>query len=212
MRRVLAFLALAASSGCSVFGIRTEEQPRHEILAHEGRMEIRRYAPYLTASITTQGTFKGTQRESFMTLAGYIFGKNRSAAKVEMAAPVVQSAKAEAISMAAPVVMQESGSQSWVMSFVIPSKYTLETVPKPLDPRVQLREMPEELLAVARYSWSFNEERGRRYERELRDWIAAHGTYETVGPARFSGYDPPWTLPFLKRNEVMIPVRAKQAR
>ncbi len=209
MKRLLGFFALAASSGCSVFGIRTEEQPRHEVLEREGRMEIRRYAPYLTASIATRGTFEGTQRESFLALAGYIFGKNRSAAKVGTAAPAARSTKSESISMAAPVAMRESDSQTWVMSFVIPSKYTLETVPKPLDARVELREMPEEILAVARYSWSFSEERGRRYERELRDWIAAHATYESVGPARFSGYDPPWTLPFLKRNEVMIPVRAK---
>jgi hypothetical protein len=211
MRRLLGLLAAVAASGCSVFGIRTEEQPRHEILAHDGRFEIRQYAPYLTASITTAGTFKGTQRESFMTLAGYIFGKNRSSAKMEMTAPVAQSTKSESIAMAAPVMMQESGAQAWVMTFVIPSKYTLETVPKPLDPRIELRETPGELLAVARYTWSFTEQRGRRRERELRDWLDAQGKYEAVGPARFSGYDPPWTLPFLKRNEVMIPVRAKSA-
>jgi hypothetical protein len=211
MKGLLGLAAVALASGCSVFGIRTAEEPRHEVLVRDGRMEIRSYAPCLTASITTPGTFKGTQRESFTTLAGYIFGKNRSAAKMEMTAPVAMTAKSESIAMAAPVAMQEAEGNAWVMTFVIPSKFTLDTVPKPLDPRIQLQEKPGELLAVARYSGAFGEERGRRYEKELRGWLAAQGKYEAVGPARFSGYDPPWTLPFLKRDEVMIPVRAKTA-
>jgi len=210
MKRLIGCLVFAASSGCSLLGIRTEEQPRFDVIDRLGSVEIRRYAPYLTASIATQGTFKGTQRESFMTLAGYIFGKNQAAMKLDMTAPVMQTAKSEPISMAAPVVMQEASPQAWMMSFVIPSKYTLKNVPKPLDSRIQLREMPDEILAVTRYTWSFTEKRGRIHEQQLRKWLASQKKYESVGPARFGGYDPPWTLPFLKRNEVMIPVRVKR--
>jgi hypothetical protein len=212
LETIVPSLALVLSSGCSVVGIRTEEQPRYDVLEKQGRHEIRRYSPYLTASVVTQGSFQGTQGESFRALAGYIFGKNRAARPLGMAAPVLQQPGPERIPMAAPVLMREAGARAWAMSFVIPSKYTLDTVPRPLDPRIELREVPGELLAVARYTWSFSEARAQRFEAELRGWLSANGMYEPAGEARVGGYDPPWTLPFLRRNEVLIPVRAKAAR
>lgn len=206
---VLPGLALVLGSGCSMLGIRTEEQPRYEVLAREGRFEVRRYAPYLSATVVTPGTFRGTQRESFRALAGYIFGKNQASARIPMTAPVAMEPKAEKIPMTAPVLMQESGAGAWAMTFALPSRYTLETAPKPLDSRVVLREVPSETVATARYTWSFSEARARRHEAGLRAWLTAQGAYKPLGEARISGYDPPWTIPFLRRNEVMIPVRTK---
>lgn len=206
------FAALAFGSGCSFLGIRTEEQPRYEVLAREGRYEVRRYAPYLTATVVTRGSFRETQGQSFRVLAGYIFGKNQASARIPMTAPVAMEPRSEKIAMTAPVQMQEAGAGAWAMTFALPSRYTLETAPKPLDPRIVLREVPAGTVAAARYTWGFSEDRARRHEAGLRAWLAAQGAYEPDGEARISGYDPPWTLPFLRRNEVMIPVRSKEKR
>jgi hypothetical protein len=206
-----AALLLASLGGCSFFGIRTEETPRYEVLARDGGMEIRRYEPTVTAEITTTGTFDGTQRESFFALAGYIFGKNAAAEKVPSGAVLVASTRTVAMAMTAPVAMKEAPGQSWTMAFVLPRKFTLETAPRPLDSRIELKEYPVEITAAARFSWGFTEARAKKFEARLRDWLEAQGTYEPAGAARVGGYDPPWTLPFLKRNEVLIPVHVKHA-
>lgn len=203
-------LGLVLTGVGSVVGIRTEETPRYETIVKDGDHEIRRYAPYLVATTRASGSREEASNQSFRILAGYIFGNNRTRESISMTAPVVMTPESTKIPMTAPVVMTPDG-ESWEMAFVLPARFTRETLPVPVDPRVAIREMPAEDLAVVRFSGSVNQEEALKQERGLRDWCTrTQGqAYEAAGTYRFAGYDPPWTLPPLRRNEVMIPVKRR---
>jgi len=125
------------SFGCSVFGVRTEETPKYEVLQSEGNKEIRSYSSYIVAMTKVKGEFKEAQSEAFRILAGYIFGKNEKKQKLSMTAPVVQgkSVESERLAMMAPVV-QSSTAEGWTMTFIMPSEYKMEDLPEPKDKRV----------------------------------------------------------------------------
>lgn len=196
----------------SVVGIRTAQEPRHEVLVKDGVHEIRRYAPYIVATTSSAGDRDASANDSFRLLAGYIFGNNRARESIEMTAPVVMKAEGTSIEMTAPVVMAPDGER-WTMAFVLPERFTLENVPMPVDPRIEIREVPAEDLAVVRFSGIADQQAILAQERKLRAWLGqAQGhAYEALGGYRYAGYDPPFTLPFLRRNEVMIPVKPAAA-
>jgi DNA gyrase inhibitor GyrI len=87
----------------------------------------------------------------------------------------------------------------------MPSEYTLASLPKPLDPRVKIREVPAEKRAVITFSGFYNEEKVQEKTQALRDWIKSK-SFKPTGEPQFARYNPPWTLPFMRRNEVMIQV------
>ena len=120
---------------------------------------------------------------------------------MSMTAPVTMEAS-EKISMTAPVTMEEADGQ-WRMHFVMPSQYTLETLPKPNNPAISLREMPSQHYAVIRFSWFAGEEKVAKKAAELLAWMKSKNITPT-GKAELARYNPPWTPPFLRRNEVMI--------
>jgi hypothetical protein len=206
MNELLRLLKLAMSGLGSIVGLHLEEQPRFALLVHDTNKEIRRYAPTLIATTRTDGTRSTTSNQSFRILAGYIFGQNRKHTQIAMTAPVLQTSDSEAIPMTAPVVVTPGAGQ-YAMTFTLPSAYTLKTAPEPLDPRVQIVEVQSELLAAIRFSGSTSESKELAHEAELRCWLALQAGYEVAGPQRFASYDPPFTLPFRRRNEVMIPLR-----
>lgn len=206
---VVPFVALVATTGCSVVGIRTEEEPAHTVVEvdEEASVQVRRYEPMVVAAtrVETQELDAGGNA-AFRRLAGYIFGDNADERSLAMTAPVTRTPEAESRSlpMTAPVTRTPTeGGAEW--TFFMPSDETLESLPTPLDPRVELREVPGRLVAALRFSGSFSDEHFDRQETRLRDWIAANG-YRAVSPARSAGYDPPWTIPWFKRNEVLIDV------
>lgn len=196
--------------GCSVFGHRTEETPSYQVLEKSQNFEIREYAPYLEATTKVQGSFEGSQKEAFRILADYIFGKNEKSAQISMTAPVVMAEpNAEKISMTAPVIQAPAGD-AWVMSFSMPSKYkNLEDLPRPKDPRITLQLAPSKLLAVHTFTGFWSEEKNKKKADELKAWLSKGGQYEILSEPMFAGYDPPWTLPFLRRNEMMILVKKR---
>jgi hypothetical protein len=190
-------------SGCSLFGVRKEETPKYQVLLTEGDKEVRAYDTYIVAK-TPMST--GAQNESFRVLANYIFGGNSKKQKMSMTAPVAEAkAESEKIAMTAPVIMSPSGE----MTFMMPSKYKLEDLPTPNDPRVKLEEVPAKIWAVLRFTGLWGEERKAQKLDELKAWVQNLKEYEPAGPTAFAAYDPPWTLPFLRRNETMIEVRLK---
>lgn len=196
------------------------EQLGYSVVERHGDLEIRQVAPHIVAETTVSGRFEWVGNVAFQRLAGYIFGKNRRRTSVAMTAPVLQEPAGQSIPMTAPVlqepaseriamtapVSQEGAGKSWVVTFVMPSQYTLETLPEPLDPNVTLRERPGQLMAALTYSGSWRRATFEKKRRQLETLIAAHG-YEPVGPAVFARYDAPMTLYFRRRNEVLIPVR-----
>ncbi len=196
--------------GCSVFGSRSEETPRYEVLLQDGNKEIRQYQGYIVAKTEVQGDYENAQGDAFRILADYIFGNNKSRSKIAMTAPVeqesVSKSKSEKIAMTAPVEQSRS-EKGWVMSFMMPSKFTAETLPEPNDPRVQFEKVEAKSVAVIRYSGSRAEKANQAKAEELRQWLESRRKYSIISSARSAGYDPPWTLPPFRRNEMMFDVK-----
>ena len=123
-----------------------------------------------------------------------------------MTAPVSQVPEGEKIEMTAPVEQQNLQGR-WAVSFMMPASYTLETLPVPVDPKVSLRQVPARRLAAVRYSGTWSKKNYLRYMQELESWINDEGL-TIVGEPVWARYNPPFTLWFLRRNEILIPVDA----
>jgi hypothetical protein len=186
------------------------EEPAFETVRQSGDFEIRRYGPMIVAETLVEGDLWSASNEGFRVIAAYIFGDNvapsgAGSEKIAMTAPVTTEPGAEKIAMTAPVTTEPAGERLR-MQFVMPSRYTLATLPRPTDGRVTLREVPATKMAVLRFSWLATEHRVREKTAELLGWVRSEGL-EPEGIPRLARYDPPWTLPFLRRNEVMVPVK-----
>lgn len=206
-RLILGTLMGLLSVGCSLFGKGNEEQPSYKIVVKQDNKEIRQYDSYIVAKTTVEGSFKDAQSKGFRILAGYIFGKNKSKQKIAMTSPVVQKAESEKISMTAPVVMLPNENKTWTMTFSMPSKFTLETLPVPEDERVKIEKVDGKLVAALTFSGFWNESKNAEKTQELTEWLKGHQDYQITSPAMFAGYNPPWTLPFLRRNEMLIELK-----
>ncbi len=189
-------------AGCSVLGKRTANEPPYKVLAEDADIEVRQYGEMIVAETVIEGAYGQTGAPGFSRLAGYIFGKNRSKEKLSMTAPVLQEPVSEKISMTAPVLQEKKGS-AWLMAFVMPEGSRLETLPVPLDPAVTLRAVEGKKVGVIRYSGLHSESNLRNYAGKLTGWLEKNG-YHARSQPRAASYDPPWTLPFLRRNEVHI--------
>jgi hypothetical protein len=179
------------------------EKPEYEVLQTDGDLELRRYAPYIVAATRVEGEFDRAGNEGFRRLADYIFGSNRKRESLEMTAPVTQETS-EKIAMTAPVGMDRQGD-AWRITFMMPSQYTLATLPEPLDERIELQEVAGGLFAALRYSGTWSESRYREREARLRGWIETRG-WQPIGEPIFARYDPPFKPWFLRRNEILIEV------
>ena len=192
------------ATGCSVFGIRTFETSGCEVVLKDGRFEIRQYPDALVAETVVDAEYSKAGSVAFRRLAGYIFGGNKSRAQISMTTPVIQQKASERIAMTAPV-MQEKSGRGWRMTFVLPAKYTMETVPEPVDTQVVIRKETGRKVAVIRYSGWLSEASMESNTDKLKGWIEQKG-YKATSPPRLAAYDPPWTVPFLRRNEVHIDI------
>jgi len=184
------------------------EDPKFKLVEKSGNFELRLYAPRVVAETLVDGSLNDASGVGFRRIADYNFGNNTSqkggSEKISMTAPVGMAPKAasEKISMTAPVAMQQSSGQ-WRMYFVMPSQYTLSTLPTPNNPAVTLRELPETRMAVLRFSGLAGEEKTATKTAELIAWLKSKNITPT-GTPELARYNPPWTLPFLRRNEVMV--------
>lgn len=206
--KVLTVLLSLTQVGCSIFGSRSEETPQYEVVLKDGDKEIRRYRSYIVAKTEVQGEYKEAQNAAFRILADYIFGNNRAQAKIAMTAPVEQreAATSEKIAMTAPVEQTKS-ERGWVMTFMMPSKYRAETLPEPNDPRVQFEKIEAKMVAVIQYSGSRSEKANQEKADQLKSWVQTLKSYDIVSASRSAGYDPPWTLPPFRRNEMHFDVK-----
>ena len=151
-----------------------------------------------------EGDFKDVGNEGFRRLYDYITGKNRKRQSIPMTAPVSQEAASEKIPMTAPV-NQEKAGEKWRITFMMPPQYTLDTLPEPLDPRVQLTKVPGLLMAALSYSGTWSRGRYEEKEKRLKELIRQKGL-KILGEPVFARYNPPFLPWFLRRNEVLIPV------
>lgn len=203
MKTVMLMLTSLLFAGCSVLGKREAAEPPYEMLKHDGAFEVRRYGPMVIAeTFLDEESYSAASGKGFNRLAGYIFGKNRSKTSISMTAPVLQERGSEKISMTAPVLQQTNkGGRS--MAFVLPEGFTLASAPEPLDPEVKLRELPPSTVAVVTFSGLHSAANLEKYGRRLQAWLEKQG-YRAISEPKLASYDPPWTLPFLRRNEVQI--------
>jgi hypothetical protein len=180
------------------------EEAAYQVVKKEDRFEVRDYAPYILAETIVEGEMKEAGNIAFRRLFKYISGDNRSQDKVAMTAPVSQVLEGEKIEMTAPVGQQNVQGR-WAVSFMMPASYTLETLPMPVDQKVSLRQVPARRLAAVRYSGTWSKKNYLRYMQELESWINDEGL-TIVGEPIWARYNPPFTLWFLRRNEILIPV------
>lgn len=185
------------------------EEPAYRLLEKDGSFELREYPALLLAEVQISGAdFEEAGNRAFNPLFRYISGNNRAQAKIAMTTPVVQepagSRGGEKIAMTAPV-QQEAVEGGYRVAFILPAGYTPETVPEPLDPRVQIRLTPPRLLAALRYSGGWSEAAFTRRENELRVVLAARGL-TAAGEPITARYNAPFVPGPFRRNEVLIPV------
>ena len=183
------------------------EQPDYKVTMSDGAIELRAYGQMIAAEAEVKGERKAAINEGFGLIAGYIFGANTARSKIAMTAPVEQQSAqktSEKIAMTAPVTQQgEAGV--WTVRFIMPSKWTIDTLPVPNDARVALKPIPARRLLVIRFSGSAGDSLIAEKTEELRRAAAAK-KLTTTGEPTFAFYNPPWTLPFLRRNEIMLEV------
>lgn len=181
----------------------TEEPPFTVHLA-KGEFEVRDYPALVAAEVSVPGDRKDAASKGFRLLAGYIFGGNTAKRGIAMTAPVTQAAASEKIAMTAPV-MQIGGNGSWVIRFIMPQGSTLETLPKPNNPAVKLRGLAPSRVAVVKFSGLARQDDVDARTAALSQFAKAQNL-QVIGPPSLAQYDPPWTLWFMRRNEVMLPV------
>ncbi|MDE8345372.1 MAG: heme-binding protein [Acidocella sp.] len=205
-RQPLKLLMALILSGCSVVGIRSgTEEPGYQTITRIGPVEIRQYKPLLAASVTVPGHEIAARSAGFRRLARFIFGANTTNTSINMTAPVAQSSAT--IAMTAPVA-QAQAPGGWVISFYMPSTYTAETLPKPLDPGIYIHEIPGRTQAVIRFSGIPTANAVATARATLMRTLTGSAWVVNGQPTDWF-YDPPWTLPFLRRNEVAVPVTPK---
>ena len=204
MRSLLRILVAAAVILTGAMNAMAIEEAAYKVLKTSDKFEIREYAPQILAEIIVDGDLEEAGNKAFRRLFNYISGANRSRAKVAMTAPVSQEKAGEKISMTAPVGQQAAGDK-WAVSFTMPASYTLETLPAPDDPTITLRPVPARRMAAVRYSGFWSEKNYLQNRSELEAWIREQGL-TTAGDPVWARYNPPFTLWFLRRNEILIPV------
>jgi hypothetical protein len=182
------------------------EEPAFKTVLSDGDFEVRDYPGLIVAEVTVTGEQKEAASKGFRLLAGYIFGANKRRQSIAMTAPVAQEPVSEKIAMTAPVT-QIQNAGAWIVRFTMPSAYTMEALPEPNDPKVLLRRLPAARLAVLRFSGLASRGDVDAKSIELLTAAKAH-QLRASGPVTLAQYNPPWTLWFMRRNEVMIAVEA----
>jgi hypothetical protein len=181
------------------------EKLAYRTIERDGQFEMRLIEPHVVAETFVEGDFERVGNEGFRRLVSYIGGANRSQARISMTAPVVQEPASEKISMTAPVAQEKVGDR-YRITFLMPSNYTLETLPQPTDTRIRLRAQPMRSVAAIRYSGFWSRSRYDDHERKLREWIDERGL-EPISEPVWARYDPPFMPWFLRRNEILIELR-----
>lgn len=182
------------------------EEPKYSVSLKDGGFEVRDYPAMVAAEVSVSGDRGDASSEGFKLLAGYIFGGNTKKQGIAMTAPVVQaSAGSEKIAMTAPVLLAGQPG-NWTVRFLMPSNYTMDTLPQPNDARVRLVPVPAARMAVVQFSGLAREDDITTQTGLLNTWITRN-KLQPLGPPALARYNPPWTPWFMRRNEIMVAVQ-----
>tara|TARA_Y100001970_G_scaffold291262_1_gene427750 strand:+ start:1367 stop:1978 length:612 start_codon:yes stop_codon:yes gene_type:complete len=179
------------------------EKPDYKVVQSKQNIEIRQYEPMIIAELEVEGNREDAIREGFSVLADYIFGNNTAKKNISMTAPVEQKGNKK-ISITTPV-QQQLKDKSWRISFVMPSKFNIDSLPIPNNNRIRLKEVLAKKFVVIEFSGTNSNENIIEHENQLMIYIAANHL-KIIGSPKYAFYDAPWTLPILRRNEVMIEI------
>ena len=215
MKLHIYFLILFSTfSFIAPMNVMAAEEPKYELIEKSGEFELRQYQPMLIAEVLVDGDMDQASGKGFRLIADYIFGNNitetGSSKKIKMTAPVTIEPRSEEISMTIPVSLKNISGR-WQVSFVMPSKYTIDTIPLPNNKQIMLRKVPARKVAVLEFSGFANEKNTANRTQELLKWMDKNNLIST-GSIELSRYDPPWTLPFLRRNEIIVEYAKSKAK
>ena len=197
---VITFTAISTGGAMAV------EEAKYEVVHQENDFQVRHYQPHIVAETLVDSEFEEAGSEAFQRLFKYISGNNTAKQNIDMTAPVSQEAGGEKIEMTSPVG-QQSVNDRWAVSFMMPASSSYKTLPKPNDSQVVLKQVPERFIASIEYSGFWSEELYKENKSELQTWISKKG-YQVIGEPIWARYNDPFTLWFLRRNEILIPIEA----
>jgi hypothetical protein len=180
------------------------ETPRFNIVQKEGKFEIREYEEYINASVEVESNYSGALTEGFRILADYIFGNNRAKTSIDMTTPVTEQAvKSKKIEMTTPVTSARvRGSERYLISFTMPAKYTLETLPEPTNKTISFHKVPPHKAAALKFSGYLNEKITTKKTQELDEWLKI-GNFHADGDFMLAQYNPPWIPGPFRKNEII---------
>jgi effector-binding domain-containing protein len=207
----IVIIVLIAAYLCFYYiSMRSVKEPKYQLVSEQQAIQVRRYQPILVAEVAVQGERKEAVSKGFRLLANYIFGNNslpgtKKSGKISMTAPVIQQESSK-IAMTAPVMQTESSAKQWLVRFVMPSDYTLKTLPKPNNKQVKIIEEPARTMLVIRFSGSMTKGNLARHLQQLNNYVQQH-KLQVIGEPVYAFYNPPWTLPIMRRNEIMYQLK-----
>lgn len=181
-------------------GIRTSEMPSYTVLREDRELEIRKYTSYIVAKTFKVGAYSVSAPAAFNHLLDYLGGDNSPGAGLPLPSAAPHSGAHIPLTMP---VLYWPGEGGWNAAVILPGKYTYSTAPKPLDEGIELERIPAQTMAALRYSGHAEEAQIQQKFRELRGWVQSLGWRDISAPLA-AQYDPPFTIPFLKRNEVLV--------
>jgi len=180
------------------------EEPSYRVIQQAEPFEIRQYSPLIVAQVEVPGDLSEASSAGFRLIANYIFGNNISVRDggLTTAEPVP-----EKIAMTIPVIAEGKGDKkTWLIQFVMPKQYTIDTLPKPNNPQVKLVQIGPQKLAVIRFTGFVTDEKVQEKTTELMAWIQSRNELP-LGNPRLARYNPPWSIPWMRRNEILIPIQ-----
>jgi hypothetical protein len=187
--------------------VRWIEEPSYTVTKKWEGYEIRAYEPFIVAEVKVTGNQQEALNKGFRVLAGYIFWGNTSKQAIAMTAPVIDiNTASEKIAMTVPVIDIAQWTDTHIVQFSIPKKYTLESLPKPNDASISFVEIPKATKAVLRYTLWATESRVKAKKELLASFLKRDG-YTQVGDMISAQYNPPLSFPLLRRNEIIVEVK-----
>jgi hypothetical protein len=186
--------------------IRNIEEPKFTLVERKTGYDIREYGSYIIAETDVTGDYDDATSKGFRIIADYIFGNNTSRSSIAMTAPVLESKSSEKIAMTVPVIDTEKDGDIRTISFVLPSEYTLETLPLPNNPQVKISQVLSRKVAVLSFTWYPTAERVEKKKKELLTLLAKDGL-EADGEIQVARYNPPLSMPLMLRNEIIVAIK-----
>jgi len=185
--------------------VRNIEKPNYTVIKvnNEVNIELRKYESMIVAETVVNGPYNDAVNNGFRNIADYIFGNNTSSASIAMTTPVLQEPSSQKIAMTTPVLQEENENETYTISFVMPSKYTMESIPKPNNANVELREVGNRTLAVISFSGLWTDKKAKRLTDTLAKALTEDG-YQFEAKPQYARYNPPWTPPWMRKNEIWL--------